>query len=314
MGLFTPIWKKRNANPAKVAAAVRRINNQEKLKNIANHAYYTVACAEALSRINDDQFLFFYATNPRKGDEARQAAADHIVSKELLIEFLCHDFGRSDPSGACVAHKTAKRINDKDVLLNALASRDEAIRWTALEKLNDQNLYEKAACNEESFLAVRAFKQITDDAKKKELLFAMKDDYALMECLQTLITDGWTLDTGTQRRLLDKVSNDNAFGNWSFPFVVGLITDKKLLEDIATTSANYKARRVAALSINNDNVLAAIAMNQHEDISIREIAYDRLQDKSLVDEKTTEYIRSVDPKYWSDEDKRMADIMARDSY
>ena len=55
-------------------------------------------------------------------------------------------------------------------------------------------------------------------------------------------------------------------------------------------------------------------MNSNEDISNRETAYGKLKDKTLVDQATRDYIQSMDPEYWSEEDKRMADIMAADSY
>ena len=314
MGLFTPIWMKRNADPTKVTAAVHRIDNQEKLKDIAKNAVSCKAKVEAISRISDDQFLLSYVVvySFSRGKEERQAAADHISSKGALIELLCHDFG-NDHAGSVIAQHTAKRITDRAVLLGALDSRDESIQRTALEKLDDQKLYEKTACNDNSFLAEWAFFQIKNHEKQKELLLFMNNDFAFSNCLKKLITEGWTPDTIILRKLLDKVSN-KAFQRWSLPYVVSLITDEKLLADIAMNSTYYQARCAAVGSVFDDIVLASIAMNREEDISLREEAFAKLQDKTLVDKKTSDYIRNIDSRYWSDEDKRMADIMAKDSY
>lgn len=314
MGLLTPIWMKRNADPAKVAAAVHRIDNQEKLKDIAKHAISGKAKLEAVSRISDDQFLLSYVIDYSfsRGEDERQAAADRLSSKDALIKLLCHDFG-NDYAGSVIAQHTAKRITDHAVLLGALDSRDESIRQTALEKLDDQKLYKKAACNQSSSFAEWAFLQIKNQEKQKELLYSMNSDFAFSNCLKKLITEGWTPDTIILRKLLDKVSN-KAFQRWSLPYVVSLITDEKLLADIVMNSTYYQARCAAIGAVFDDKVLASIAMNREEDISLRETAFAKLQDKTLVDEKTSDYIRSIDSKYWSDEDKKMADVMAKNSY
>ncbi|MBR1707547.1 MAG: hypothetical protein IJ719_01810 [Clostridia bacterium] len=94
MGLFTPIWMRKNADPIKAAAAVRRIDRQEKLKEIAINAFSESAKVEAVSKIEDEQFLLSYVLDASQSRGAsRQAAADHISSKDRLIALLCHDFG-----------------------------------------------------------------------------------------------------------------------------------------------------------------------------------------------------------------------------
>ena len=66
--------------------------------------------------------------------------------------------------------------------------------------------------------------------------------------------------------------------------------------------------------ITDDNVLAKIAMNTNEDDSNRAEAYFRLSNKSLVDDIIRKHIETVDARYWSDEDKRIHNLMSSDSY
>ena len=92
------------------------------------------------------------------------------------------------------------------------------------------------------------------------------------------------------------------------------VFDEKQLADIALHNANYHLRGSAIARLTDEAALAAVAMNENEDISNREAAYKKLKDKNLVDQASRDYIHSMDPEYWSEEDKRMADIMAADSY
>lgn len=199
------------------------------------------------------------------------------------------------------------------MLLGALHSPNEAIVQIALEKLDEQELYEKTACSEHGQMAEWALAKIGDSERKKELLLKMKSDYAFSNGLKQLIEEGWTPDEKMQGILLAK-AGEAGFEKWSLPYVVQLLTSEQVLADVARTSSNRKARHAAIQSISDDAVLAEIAMNECEDILNRELAFGRLKNQELVDKKTTEYIRSVDSAYWSEAEKRMADIMSKDSY
>ena len=315
MGLFTPAWDNPKADRDKIGKALRKITDQQKLMEIYRNAKNPQARDEAVLLISDDDCLVDYIVTHTTNFAAqtREAAAARIRSQEGLTKLACASFDRTDYTGALLAQNAAKKVTDRACLLKLLQSGSYEIRWTALKALDDQEQYAKAVTHDSwSSNAEQAFARIRDPQVKAALIPQIRDDHVLDKCLSSLAEEGYEPDAGTLEQLIARVSDKNY--RYSTPAVARLIRDEKQLADIALHNANYHLRGSAIARLTDEAALAAVAMNENEDISNREAAYKKLKDKNLVDQASRDYIHSMDPEYWSEEDKRMADIMAADSY
>ncbi len=315
MGLFTPAWDNPKANSDKIGKALRKITDQQKLMEIYRNAKNPAARGEAVLLINDDDCLVDYIVTHTTNFAAqtREAAAARIRSQEGLTKLACASFDRTDHTGWVLAENAAKKVTNRACLLKLLQSDSYEIRWTALKALDDQEQYAKAVIHDSwSSNAEQSFARIRDPKVRAALIPQIRNDYVLNECLSSLASEGYEPDAGTVAQLLERVSDKRY--HYSTYQVICLVRDEKQLADIALHSPNYHLRGSAIARLTDEAALAAVVMNSNEDISNREAAYKKLKDKTLVDKASRDYIHSMDPEYWSEEDKRMADIMAADSY
>jgi hypothetical protein len=314
MGLFTPVWEKRDADPVKAANAVKKINDEDKLKAIAQTAVVESARKEAVARITDQQFLLEYVFKNKDGSHSasRKTAAMCITSPDLLIKLICYGFPKDDYGGAVLAYEALKKIKNKKLLVKATKAALPEVRWDAIKMLNTDECYEQTVRTDPEN-AAKAFEYIKDPGRRMKLIDCIEDDYELSKRLGQLADEGQVFDSDTIQKLIDKTDNKK-FARHSYPYVVSFIDDAEKLADIALNDKNYHARRTALFKITDDNVLAKIAMNTNEDDSNRAEAYFRLSNKSLVDDIIRKHIETVDARYWSDEDKRIHNLMSSDSY
>ena len=314
MGLFTPAWDNPKADRDKIAKAIRKINDQEKLKSIYQNAKNSVVAEnETILLIEDESFIVDFIIK-RYGDlydNTRKKVATRVVSEDALTELACNKYNDTEYAGWIIAGKAAEKIKKKGNLLKLLESKNRDIRWTALKALNDPKLYANEVVNDR-WNGEKALEQIKDEKTRIDLLAKINSDRLLDKCLSSLSDSGYEPDEAMLDILLKKVSN-NSFRE-STRLVISFIKDEKALNDLALHSEYYYIRGAALSRVTDEKILAEVAMNDDEDFPYRSYAYEKLKNKSLVDEKTHNYIRENDPKYWSEEDRRLADIMAADSY
>lgn len=313
MGLFTPAWDNPKADINKVAKAIGKVKSQEELKNIYRNAKNPQAAREAIKLINDEDYWVEYICKKTDNfsSQLRKALAGKIRSQENLAKLACYSFYREDYTGGLIAEQAAKRITERNCLLKLLKSDSTEVQWTALDKLDDQDLFAEAVLRDHGiFNAEKAFARIKDQKTKEKLILEIQNDLILSECLSALSKEGYEPDTETLEKLIKKVS-DKKYSKSVAP-VVRFIKDEERLCDLALHGG--KMSGPAIYMITDEKTLAAIAMDPEKGLTYRSYAYEKLEDKSLVDAKTIEYIHENDSRYWSEEDRHMADIMAADSY
>ena len=143
MGLFdrfkTPKWQHKDSKVR--LEAVKELNDDDILVDIAKNDSDTDVRKTAISRISDEQFLFDIAKND-KDPEIREIAFQNITDQSLLADIAKNDSEWSLRFWAVV------NINDVSILLD-IANNDSVrlVRCKAIENIKDVSILSDIAMN-----------------------------------------------------------------------------------------------------------------------------------------------------------------------
>lgn len=309
MGFFTPKWKKARVSADDATAAVCRIKDQKTLKEAAMSASWRQARIAAISRITDESFLFALAQREEEHFDLRKAAVSHIRSQDLLIRLSCLQTESALPSAAI------EGVTEKRLLVQALHSPAAYVRRYALDKLNDQDLFKKHAAHDtDDDIRRFAFNRISDLHDKKDLALSESSDKMLESMLLLFKPNQFADDQAFWRALYDKASNSADAFPHSFPIIVSRLRDDMLLRSIALNGKTHAIRCAAARAIQNENIIAELIMQAKLDMSVKQDLYFCMKNRALVDKNMRREIEYRDYRFWSDQDKKLADSLSADSY
>ncbi len=177
MALFTPAWKmeayKLSRNPEKLKKAIDFINkleDQDKLRTIADEALHHKVIIAALNRIDDPQFLMKFALG-RRGNETSLAAVSRIHDDRMLREIALH--GHNDRARGAAA---AAIQNQKMLLEIAETSWDYHAAPAAASGITDPDLVMKLAMSKKAGCAFYALRRISDSGFLKKIAFEAPSD------------------------------------------------------------------------------------------------------------------------------------------
>lgn len=307
MSLFTPKWRNPRSSKEEATAAVYHIKDQDTLKKAAVSASWRQARIAAISRITDENFLYGLAQSAKEDIEVTQAAVNNIRSQGLLLKL-------SYLSNSVAASAAIVRITDSGLLVQALNSPNTYVRYYALGKLDDQRLFKKYAVSDpDQHNRLDAFDHISDLEYKKELVLNEDDDHMLENLLHRFklkIVE----DQNFCKMIYNKISKSEESFPMSYPIIIRCLKDDHILRDLALQGKTLTIRHAAARGVENEEIIAEIIMKADLEMTVKQDLYFSMERRELVDSKIREEIEYRDYRFWSEQDKRLADRMAADSY
>lgn len=267
MGLFdrfkTPKWKH---DDWKVRLeAVKELNDQQILEEIAKTDSDADVRKEAINKINDDSILANIVLTATRGD--RFLPLDKIKNNSILAQIAI--FHPEEKIGKRAVHNIT---SESELIVVAKKALNKFVRREAIEKINDDDVLKYIVKND-SDVASRwiAIRNISDESFLIE--FAKNDS-----------------EKKVREEAVKKISNESVLKDISIneekayiaEMAVEKISDESILIDIVKSSPHQRVCSIAVKNISDDSFLRDIAIDDNQGYSTSREALEKINDKDIL--------------------------------